>query len=68
MNSQKTANEVQGLSQADYTRLMEAAKRRAHALQREAGREFWDQVTARVAQGLRGRRSAKAGLPRGLEA
>ncbi len=68
MNPQKTVNEVQALSQAEYLRLMETAKRRAHALQREAGRQFWDQVAARAARGLRGGRSVKAGLPHRMEA
>jgi hypothetical protein len=50
------------LDPADYMRLMEAAKRRANALRREAGERFWRELAVLVMQGLR--RSPAAGVAR----
>jgi hypothetical protein len=62
MDDAKIKNELMTMSPADYTRLMEAAKQRAHALRREAIGQFWSQAAAWVMQGLRFRREAKPSL------
>lgn len=58
MDDTRTWDEGRAMSPADYTRLMDAAKRRANTLRREAGEQFWRQMAALVVQGLRRKRSA----------
>ena len=52
----------------EYTRLMEAARLRAHALRRDASRQFWEAAGALAMKCWSRLRAALAGHPRQLEA